>query len=91
MNLMIGIQLQAYLLFSILSLIFRFWPDIDNAIRAALFRGVSVQLMVSNWPHTKRQIIAYLKSLLELNSAVSGQISIVRFIFYKRELILCNS
>lgn len=39
-----------------------YYAVIDNAIRAALARGVKVKLMVSNW-NTERPAIAYLKSL----------------------------
>ncbi|WP_211463807.1 phospholipase D-like domain-containing protein [Collimonas silvisoli] len=39
-----------------------YYPVIDNAIRAALARGVKVKLMVSNW-NTEQPAIAYLKSL----------------------------
>ncbi|WP_442781576.1 phospholipase D-like domain-containing protein [Collimonas fungivorans] len=39
-----------------------YYAVIDNAIRAALARGVKVKLMVSNW-NTEKPAIAYLKSL----------------------------
>jgi phosphatidylserine/phosphatidylglycerophosphate/cardiolipin synthase-like enzyme len=39
-----------------------YYAIIDNAIRAALARGVKVKLMVSNW-NTEKPAIAYLKSL----------------------------
>jgi phosphatidylserine/phosphatidylglycerophosphate/cardiolipin synthase-like enzyme len=39
-----------------------YYAAIDNAIRAALARGVKVKLMVSNW-NTDKPAIAYLKSL----------------------------
>ena len=39
-----------------------YYAVIDNAIRAALARGVKVKLMVSNW-NTEQPAIAYLKSL----------------------------
>ena len=39
-----------------------YYAVIDNAIRAALTRGVKVKLMVSNW-NTEQPAIAYLKSL----------------------------
>jgi hypothetical protein len=65
-----------------------FWPPIDNAIRAAAFRGVQVELLISQWPHSKKEAIAYMLSLLQINSALpkpirnihqqQGSISIVR-------------
>ena len=39
-----------------------YYAVIDNAIRAAAARGVSIKLMVSNW-NTEQPAIAYLKSL----------------------------
>ncbi|WP_062119488.1 phospholipase D-like domain-containing protein [Collimonas pratensis] len=39
-----------------------YYAVIDNAIRAALARGVKVKLMVSNW-NTEKPAIAYLQSL----------------------------
>ncbi|SFH84329.1 Phosphatidylserine/phosphatidylglycerophosphate/cardiolipin synthase [Collimonas sp. OK307] len=39
-----------------------YYAVIDNAIRAALARGVKIKLMVSNW-NTEKPAIAYLKSL----------------------------
>jgi len=39
-----------------------YYAVIDNAVRAALARGVKVKLMVSNW-NTEKPAIAYLKSL----------------------------
>jgi phosphatidylserine/phosphatidylglycerophosphate/cardiolipin synthase-like enzyme len=39
-----------------------YYAVIDNAIRAAAARGVSVKLMVSNW-NTEQPALAYLKSL----------------------------
>jgi len=42
-----------------------FYPVIDNAIRAALARGVKVKLMVSNW-NTEKPGIGHLKSLARL-------------------------
>ena len=47
-----------------------FWPPIDDAMRAAAFRGVQVELLVSQWPHSKREAVAYLRSLLQINSAL---------------------
>jgi phosphatidylserine/phosphatidylglycerophosphate/cardiolipin synthase-like enzyme len=42
-----------------------YYAVIDNALRAAAARGVSVKLMVSNW-NTEKPAIAYLKSLAML-------------------------
>lgn len=40
-----------------------FWPDIDNAIRAAAWRGVKVRLLFSIWEHTSPASIQYWQSL----------------------------
>lgn len=40
----------------------KFWPPIDNALRSAAVRGVKVELMVSDWNHSKPGI-DHLKSL----------------------------
>ncbi|CAL8091902.1 unnamed protein product [Orchesella dallaii] len=46
----------------------KFWPDIDNRLRAAaLDRGVSVRLLVALWDHTRNSTFKFLKSLQDLN------------------------
>ncbi|VDM70751.1 unnamed protein product [Strongylus vulgaris] len=47
-----------------------YWPVIDDAIRAAAFRGVSVRLLVSNWSHSRPQEFVFLKSLVAINDAL---------------------
>lgn len=39
-----------------------FWPEIDNALRAAAIRGIKVELMVSHW-NTDEPAVSHLKSL----------------------------
>uniref|UniRef100_A0A915N2I9 PLD phosphodiesterase domain-containing protein n=1 Tax=Meloidogyne javanica TaxID=6303 RepID=A0A915N2I9_MELJA len=58
-----------------------FWPAIDDAIRTAAFRGVHVQMLISIWPHSKKEAIPYLRSLLQINEALPkrGSISIKFF------------
>ncbi|WKX95902.1 hypothetical protein Q1695_012399 [Nippostrongylus brasiliensis] len=63
-----------------------YWPDIDDALRAAAFRGVSVRLLVSQWDHSRREILPFLRSLLAINDALpkrkdhrSGQIKVKLF------------
>lgn len=67
-------------------LFFSFWPPLDNAIRAAVYRGVHVQLLFSHWNHTRKQTEGYLRSLLTLNEAMEeskfpGRIEIVILYF----------
>ncbi|AMO97557.1 phospholipase D family protein [Collimonas fungivorans] len=69
-----------------------YYAVIDNAIRAALARGVKVKLMVSNW-NTEKPALAYLKSLallpgmeikiVTLPQASSGFIPFARVIHSK--------
>ncbi|PRC94682.1 phospholipase D-like domain-containing protein [Solimicrobium silvestre] len=69
-----------------------YYAVIDNAIRAALTRGVKVKLMVSNW-NTEKPAIHYLKSLsllpgmeikiVTLPKAASGFIPFARVIHSK--------
>lgn len=48
---------------------FRFWPVIDDSLRAAAMeRGVRVRLLGSHWNHTWPDMKYYLKSLQDLNS-----------------------
>ncbi|MET0518051.1 MAG: phospholipase D-like domain-containing protein, partial [Burkholderiaceae bacterium] len=73
-----------------------FYAVIDNAIRAALARGVKVKLMVSNW-NTEAPAIAHLKSLavlpnmelkiVTLPQAGSGFIPFARVIHTKTMVI----
>uniref|UniRef100_A0A1I8BE94 PLD phosphodiesterase domain-containing protein n=1 Tax=Meloidogyne hapla TaxID=6305 RepID=A0A1I8BE94_MELHA len=53
-----------------------FWPAIDDAIKTAAFRGVHVQMLISLWPHSKKESIPYLRSLLQINEALTKRESI---------------
>eukprot|EP00088_Acartia_fossae_P004470 TRINITY_DN11916_c0_g1_i12.p1 TRINITY_DN11916_c0_g1~~TRINITY_DN11916_c0_g1_i12.p1 ORF type:complete len:505 (-),score=109.62 TRINITY_DN11916_c0_g1_i12:929-2443(-) len=45
-----------------------FWPVIDDALRrAAIERKVRVELLMSEWAHTRPSMFKYLKSLQDLN------------------------
>ncbi|OXA58455.1 5'-3' exonuclease PLD3 [Folsomia candida] len=47
----------------------KFWPIIDNALRsAAIDRGVSVRLLISQWDHTRNSTYKFLKSLQDINN-----------------------
>uniref|UniRef100_A0A914C1F1 PLD phosphodiesterase domain-containing protein n=1 Tax=Acrobeloides nanus TaxID=290746 RepID=A0A914C1F1_9BILA len=56
-----------------------FWPKLDDAIRAAAYRGVQVQMLISHWEHSKKEMIPFLKSLLEINGAIKGKIQVKLF------------
>ncbi|MFH4977180.1 hypothetical protein AB6A40_003889 [Gnathostoma spinigerum] len=48
----------------------RYWSILDDAIRAAAYRGVEVKLLVSHWAHSRPQMIAYLLSLEDINEGL---------------------
>uniref|UniRef100_A0AC35U324 PLD phosphodiesterase domain-containing protein n=1 Tax=Rhabditophanes sp. KR3021 TaxID=114890 RepID=A0AC35U324_9BILA len=57
-----------------------FWGDIDYKIRETAYRGVNIQMLISEWAHSKKEAPAYLKSLLELNKAgFDGKIEVKIF------------
>lgn len=45
---------------------YEFWPELDNALRAAAVRGVKVELMVSDW-NVKEPAYAHLRSLARIS------------------------
>ncbi|KAH3761902.1 phospholipase D3 [Pelomyxa schiedti] len=45
-----------------------YWPEIDDALRSAAFRGVQVRLLVSMWNHTSKGMHQYVNSLNSLNN-----------------------
>ncbi|KAF8386699.1 hypothetical protein PRIPAC_75841 [Pristionchus pacificus] len=47
-----------------------YWPVLDVALRDAAYRGVQVRLLVSQWDHSKKAAIPYLRSLLAINDAL---------------------
>ena len=53
----------------------RFWPTLDNALRAAAVRGVKVQLMVADW-NLERPAVDHLKSLALLPNVEVGIVAI---------------
>nr|CDJ82523.1 Phospholipase D Transphosphatidylase and Phospholipase D viral envelope domain containing protein [Haemonchus contortus] len=63
-----------------------YWPDIDDALRAAAFRGVSVKLLISQWSHSRPAEKAFLRSLVAINEGLpkerkgTGSISVKLFI-----------
>ncbi|VDK19856.1 unnamed protein product [Anisakis simplex] len=47
-----------------------YWSKIDDAIRGAAYRGVSVKMLLSHWNHSKPEMKPFLKSLLAINEAL---------------------
>uniref|UniRef100_A0A1I7U6R2 PLD phosphodiesterase domain-containing protein n=1 Tax=Caenorhabditis tropicalis TaxID=1561998 RepID=A0A1I7U6R2_9PELO len=41
----------------------QFWPEIDDSIRDAAYRGVHVRMLISHWDHSRKEMIPFLKSL----------------------------
>lgn len=57
---------------------FRYWPDIDDALRKAAFdRKVHVRLLASLWNHTRSDMKYYLRSLAALNRANFASVEVV--------------
>ncbi|PIO64460.1 hypothetical protein TELCIR_13912, partial [Teladorsagia circumcincta] len=59
-----------------------YWPDIDDALRSAAFRGVAVKLLVSHWNHSRPAELAFLRSLVAINDGLptkTGSISVKLF------------
>jgi len=77
----IDIAVMDYLAAVIYSGPHTYWPVIDNAIRQAAYdRGVQVRMLMSNWLHTKKEMIPMLKSLQDFGKACkSGNISVKLF------------
>ena len=53
----------------------RFWPALDNALRAAAVRGIKVQLIVADW-NLEKPAIDHLKSLAMLPNVEIGIVAI---------------
>ncbi|KAI6190479.1 hypothetical protein M3Y97_00122500 [Aphelenchoides bicaudatus] len=47
-----------------------YWGHLDTALRAAAFRGVRVDLLISQWNYSRPEMLGYLKSMLEINSVL---------------------
>ncbi|GMR56813.1 hypothetical protein PMAYCL1PPCAC_27008, partial [Pristionchus mayeri] len=47
-----------------------FWPALDIALRDAAYRGVTVKLLVSQWDHSKKAAIPFLRSLMAINEGL---------------------
>jgi len=45
-----------------------YWPDIDDKLREAAFRGVKVRFLVSKWNHTNPKMYQYLSSLNQIKN-----------------------
>ena len=42
---------------------YSYWPKIDDALRAAAFKGLTVRLMGSYWNHTDNDMFHFMRSL----------------------------
>lgn len=58
----------------------RYWPPIDDALRAAAFRGVQVRLLVANWTYSDPQQITYLRSLAALAPNLRVRLFVVPYL-----------
>ncbi|GMT08728.1 hypothetical protein PFISCL1PPCAC_25 [Pristionchus fissidentatus] len=50
-----------------------FWPSLDVSLRDAAFRGVAVRLLVSQWEHSKKAAIPFLRSLEQINEGLPSK------------------
>ncbi|CAD5226373.1 unnamed protein product [Bursaphelenchus okinawaensis] len=68
-----------------------YWPYLDNGIRAAAYRGVTVNLLISQWDHSRPEMLGFLRSLREINSVLphregkQGKINVKLFTVPKDE------
>ena len=76
---------------------FSFWPNIDDALRAAAFnRKVKVKLLASYWNHTWDDMFIFLRSLDDLRKHYHGNsygymsIEVVRGFSYCKLLGNCT-
>lgn len=60
----------------------KFWPIIDDALRqVAIEKKVHVKLLISQWAHSRPEIVNFLKSLSDLTDTYHGvEIEVRRFI-----------
>ena len=64
----VHIAVMDYFPYTIYSRPPKFWPAIDDALRAAaLERGVRVRLLASHWDHTRPAMVRFLRSLADLD------------------------
>ncbi|KAL9654094.1 hypothetical protein ABK040_011637 [Willaertia magna] len=52
---------------------FQYWPEVEDALKSAVVRNVTVRLLISKWDHTKQYQITFLKSLQEFAGQVCSQ------------------
>ncbi|XP_076658422.1 5'-3' exonuclease PLD3 isoform X1 [Halictus rubicundus] len=60
----------------------RYWPWIDDALRAAAVeRKIQVRLLISSWKHSRKSETSFLRSLVELTGSYPGvKIEVRRFV-----------
>ena len=57
---------------------YRFWPRIDDALRAAAIeRGIRVCVLASWWNHSRADMAFYLKSLADLGNIHKVDVQVV--------------
>ncbi|XP_021935542.1 phospholipase D3-like isoform X3 [Zootermopsis nevadensis] len=58
----------------------RYWPKIDDALRAAAVdRHVQVHLLISNWNHTRKATHYFLRSLVDISGSYRGVVVEVKW------------
>jgi hypothetical protein len=75
--------------FKLIVLSCRYWPEIDDALRAAAVdRHIQVRLLISNWNHTRKEEQYFLRSLLDISGSYHG---VVIEVVGKAYIVLCQS
>ncbi|KAI6215753.1 hypothetical protein M3Y94_00421600 [Aphelenchoides besseyi] len=61
-----------------------YWGLLDSALRGAAYNGAKVDLLISHWNYSRPEMLGYLRSMLQINSALPfhvggkrGQINVV--------------
>merc|ERR1711962_892208 len=58
----------------------RYWPDINNELKfATIERGVEIRVLMSNWTHTRPDIITFLKGLQAIDGAFGANFKVKLF------------
>ncbi|KAI6229560.1 hypothetical protein M3Y95_00543700 [Aphelenchoides besseyi] len=47
-----------------------YWGLLDSALRGAAYNGAKVDLLISHWNYSRPEMLGYLRSMLQINSAL---------------------
>ena len=70
---------------------YRFWSEIDNALREKMYNDqIEIRFLSSNWSHTDKEQVAFLKSLNEFGKIRESNISITVVGTFFNSIIHCS-